>query len=237
MIPNTIYTVDVAKIALNKWIEDHRLVPGSKLPSERALCEELNVKRMTLRQALLSLESDSIIFRKDRRGWFMTPARFAYNPKSSSSFRIAAEEQGRIPSWGYLSKESLAEYDDGFADILFGGEKHPVYKITGWGALDEHRVFYHETYIHPDYAPNFIDHIGNDSLQTLWQTRFAQTVSTKHLTFSPVRIGADICRHLGCAPGSPAILVEKHRANADGVVVHIDIEYWRFESVDFVIHL
>jgi len=34
MIPNTIYTVDVAKIALNKWIEDHRLVPGSKLPSD-----------------------------------------------------------------------------------------------------------------------------------------------------------------------------------------------------------
>jgi hypothetical protein len=31
--------------------------------------------------------------------------------------------------------------------------------------------------------------------------------------------------------------VEKHRANADGIVVHIDIEYWRFESVDFVIHL
>ncbi|MNQ84560.1 putative transcriptional regulator of 2-aminoethylphosphonate degradation [compost metagenome] len=234
---NTIYTVEVAKVALDKWIADHRLAAGSKLPSERALCEALNVKRMTLRQALLSLESDSVIFRKDRRGWFMTPARFVYNPKSSSSFRIAAEEQGRVPSWGYLSKESLAEYDDRFADILFGGEKHPVYKITGWGALDEHRVFYHETYIHPDYAPGFIDHIGNDSLQTLWRTRFSQEVSTQRLTFSPVRIGADICRHLGCAPGSPAILVEKHRANGDGVVVHIDIEYWRFESVDFVIHL
>ncbi|MFM5840383.1 GntR family transcriptional regulator [Aeromonas rivipollensis] len=237
MIPNTIYTVDVAKIALNKWIENHRLVPGSKLPSERALCEELNVKRMTLRQALLSLESDSIIFRKDRRGWFMTPARFIYNPKSSSSFLVSAEEQGRVPNWGYLIKESLSDYDKRFASIFFGGKINPIYRITGWGALDDHKVFYHETYIHPDYAPNFIDHIGNDSLQTLWQTRFAQTVSTKHLTFSPVRIGADICRHLGCAPGSPAILVEKHRANADGVVVHIDIEYWRFESVDFVIHL
>ncbi|MNO97955.1 putative transcriptional regulator of 2-aminoethylphosphonate degradation [compost metagenome] len=237
MMSDTIYTVDVAKIALNKWIVDHRLEPGSKLPSERALCDALNVKRMTLRQALLSLESDSIIFRKDRRGWFMTPARFIYNPKSSSSFLVSAEEQGRLPSWGYLSKESLYDYDERFARIFFGGKNNPIYKITGWGALDDHKVFYHETYINPDYAPNFIDHIGNDSLQTLWQTRFAQTVSTKHLTFSPVRVGTDICRHLGCAPGSPAILVEKHRANADGIVVHIDIEYWRFESVDFVIHL
>lgn len=232
-----IYTVDAAKAALNKWIEINHFPPGLKLPSERELCDVLNVKRMTLRQALLNLESESIIFRKDRRGWFMTPARFIYNPKSSSSFRVAAEAQGRLPTWGYLAKAQLVEYDARISEILFDSKHEPVYQITGWGALDEHKVFYHETYIHPGYAPEFIDYIGSDSLQSLWQSRFLQIIKTQHLTFRPIRMAGEICKQLGCAQGSPAILVEKHRANADGVVVHIDIEYWRFESVDFVINL
>ncbi|WP_033137110.1 GntR family transcriptional regulator [Aeromonas finlandensis] len=232
-----IHTVEAAKVALDKWIAENRLPPGCKLPSERELCDVLKVKRMTLRQALLSLESDSCIFRKDRRGWFMTPARFIYNPNSSSSFRISAEEQGRVPSWGYLAKTQIYEYDERLADIFFNGESEAVYQITGWGALDDHKVFYHETYINPEYAPDFIEYIGNESLQSLWLTRFAQNVKTKHLTFRPIRMNGDVCKHLGCAPGSPAILVEKHRANANDVVVHIDIEYWRFETVDFVINL
>ncbi|MFP1496988.1 GntR family transcriptional regulator [Escherichia coli] len=38
-------------------------------PSERELGELLGIKRMTLRQALLNLEAESKIFRKDRKGW------------------------------------------------------------------------------------------------------------------------------------------------------------------------
>ncbi len=41
---------------------------GGKLPSERELGELLGIKRMTLRQALLNLEAESKIFRKDRKG-------------------------------------------------------------------------------------------------------------------------------------------------------------------------
>ena len=32
-----------------------------------------------------------------------------------------------------------------------------LYRITGWGALEGHKVFYHETYINPEVAPGFIE--------------------------------------------------------------------------------
>lgn len=233
----TIYTVGVANEALSQWIEKSNFSPGEKLPSERDLCHQLNVKRMTLRQALLNLESESRIFRKDRRGWFITPARFIYSPNSSSSFSISAEAQNREPTWGYLTKEQIQDYEEGIMNVFFQGEKKPVYMITGWGALEGHKVFYHETYINPEYAPDYISHMENESLQSLWKHRFSQDIKTKELTFRPVRISGAACKQLGCAAGSPAILVRKHRSNENGVVVHIDIEYWRFESVDFMINL
>ena len=100
-------TVELAKARLNDWLSQGAIAPGDKLPSERELGELLNIKRMTLRQALLFLESESRIFRKDRRGWFAALPRFNYNPNSSTSFKQAAIEQGRCPSWDYMTKECV----------------------------------------------------------------------------------------------------------------------------------
>lgn len=71
---------------------------------QKELGELLGIKRMTLRQALLNLEAESKIFRKDRKGWFVTQPRFNYSPELSASFQRAAIEQGREPSWGLPRK-------------------------------------------------------------------------------------------------------------------------------------
>ncbi len=87
-------TVENAKEKLDRWLKDGITTPGGKLPSERELGELLGIKRMTLRQALLNLEAESKIFRKDRKGWFVTQPRFNYSPELSASFQRAAIEQG-----------------------------------------------------------------------------------------------------------------------------------------------
>ncbi len=65
---------------------------------------------MTLRQALLNLEAESKIFRKDRKGWFVTQPRFNYSPELSASFQRAAIEQGREPSRGLPRKAVPATF-------------------------------------------------------------------------------------------------------------------------------
>lgn len=59
---------------------------------------------MTLRQALLNLEAESKIFRKDRKGWFVTQPRFNYSPELSASFQRAAIEQGESLPGVYREK-------------------------------------------------------------------------------------------------------------------------------------
>ncbi len=103
-------TVENAKEKLDRWLKDGITTPGGKLPSERELGELLGIKRMTLRQALLNLEAESKIFRKDRKGWFVTQPRFNYSPELSASFQRAAIEQGREPSWGNDSNLLIVFY-------------------------------------------------------------------------------------------------------------------------------
>ena len=107
-------TVENAKEKLDRWLKDGITTPGGKLPSERELGELLGIKRMTLRQALLNLEAESKIFRKDRKGWFVTQPRFNYSPELSASFQRAAIEPvsyTHLPSTPALPRvQPLCEY-------------------------------------------------------------------------------------------------------------------------------
>lgn len=126
-------TVENAKEKLDRWLKDGITTPGGKLPSERELGELLGIKRMTLRQALLNLEAESKIFRKDRKGWFVTQPRFNYSPELSASFQRAAIEQGREPSWGFTEKNRTSDIPETLAPLIAVTPSTELYRITGWG--------------------------------------------------------------------------------------------------------
>lgn len=56
---------------LRRYIEDHELGAGSKLPPERQLTEELGLSRATIRKALDVLERDGLIWRHVGKGTFI----------------------------------------------------------------------------------------------------------------------------------------------------------------------
>ena len=66
-----------------------------KLPSERQLSELFSTTRITLREALGQLEDQGLIYREERRGWFVSPQRLLYNPLVRSHFHAMVADQGR----------------------------------------------------------------------------------------------------------------------------------------------
>ncbi len=228
---------DLAREKLDAMLTAGVIAPGDKLPAERPLTEQLGVNRMSLRQALLSLENDGKIFRKNRSGWFAALPVFNYNPKSPASFNQAAKAQGRIPSWEYTDKLTVT---DAPAEITgkFGlAAGDAVYLITGWGALDGHKVFWHQTYINPAAGPDFTAKLDNHSFAAIWEEKYNITTTTAGLAFKPARMPETASKAIGCTANSPGIRVEKYRSDAEHNIVQIDIEYWRFESVYFFVEL
>ena len=89
--------------ALHEQIGHGLLPPGSKLPAERKLSELFGTTRITVREALLQLEAQGLIYREERRGWFISPPRLAYNLMQRSHFHAMVSAQGRVPSTQVIS--------------------------------------------------------------------------------------------------------------------------------------
>ena len=79
---------------LKNMIEQENLKEGDKLPSERELCEKLNVQRLTLRSGLRILMQEGIIISKQRSGYYVNKPRIVKNVFHLESTSEAIFEQG-----------------------------------------------------------------------------------------------------------------------------------------------
>jgi DNA-binding GntR family transcriptional regulator len=80
-------------LALQEQIEHGLLSAGCQLPAERKLSEVFATTRITLREALLQLEAKGLIYREERRGWFISPPRLLYDLVQRSHFHAMVHAQ------------------------------------------------------------------------------------------------------------------------------------------------
>jgi DNA-binding GntR family transcriptional regulator len=105
--------IDEIAAEVRRRIRQGIYVAGQRLPSEREIAEELNVSRVTVRTALLRLQSENVIDVVPRGGAFVrsenTKAVIASGPelKQSGSFIRAMEAQGRQTLVRFIEPSSI----------------------------------------------------------------------------------------------------------------------------------
>ncbi|GGO84241.1 GntR family transcriptional regulator [Marinobacterium nitratireducens] len=211
-------------------MQEPRWKAGEKLPPERELCESLGVKRMSLRQALLSLENEGAIFRIDRKGWFVAQSRFIYDPLGYVSFQKASQGQGEA-SWEDLEQHRIACDPEQAAD--FGIEPGaPLFRVFGWGAFNGHRIFVHDVLINCALAPDYPEKLAGGSFTDVWEQEFHIRPQLADLLIRPVRLEGRPQQLLGCTSGAPGLYIKRTKTDHSGRVIQIDREYWRFEALE-----
>lgn len=78
---------------------------GSRLPSERALSEQYQVSRMTLRQAISLLVEEGILERRAGSGTYVASHRVQEKMRGTTSFTEIIKSQGKEPSSKVISYE------------------------------------------------------------------------------------------------------------------------------------
>lgn len=206
-------------------IERGSIPIGTKLPSERRLGEVLPVARGTLRQALAQLETEGLIYRLDRRGWFVSPPRVRYDPTSSLGFNDYVTAQGLDAKTTTLAKSEVIATAE-VAEILGIGTGDPVYCVRRCRLVGERPVLHETIFVNPKLAPGLLDKDLDTSLATILAKTYGQPVKSAELEMYPSVLSGDVAGHLQVAPGTPGLFLRRISHGAAGQIVEYDEEYW-----------
>lgn len=223
-------SASLARDAIRGALRADRWRPGEQLPAERPLADMLGVNRMSLRQALLALENEGAVFRVDRKGWFVSQTRFAYDLMNHVSFQRSAAGQGAA-TWTDLDQETIPA-DENNAGLFGLNPGDPLLRIRGWGAFNGHRVFMHDIMINLAVAPDFAARLAGRSFTTVWIEQYGIDPRLADVRIRPVRLEGLAQQILGCTSGAPGLYIRRIKTDDRGRVIQIDREFWRFESLE-----
>ena len=144
------------------------LKANEKLPSERTLGELLELSRPVVRDVLSHLEADGLIYRSDRRGWFVSAPRLAYDPSKSIGFQEYAKAQGRTPFTKAVSIERLPA-DQHVADNLNISVGDEVFLVKRMRGVDGRNILVEWLYANASLFPDLDQKDLNGSYTRLIQ--------------------------------------------------------------------
>ena len=202
-----------ARIASGEWQE------GDRLPPERQLCQEFDVSRSTLRQALDELEERGLISRHQGRGTFVTRPRLQLPIVGVFSIRDAMEAYGMRMTTRVLNVEVI-EASRQLASDLACLPGDDVVFIERLRIGDGEPMVLDTAHLRAELFPGLesVD-LEHRSLYEVLETEYGRTVAEARETLEPVILTPRECELLGVPAHTTALLTRRVTTDSTGVVV------------------
>ncbi|OYD23617.1 UTRA domain-containing protein [Oceanimonas baumannii] len=217
--------------SIEAQIRSGALLANSKLPSERQLSDAFATTRVTLREALSRLEGKGLIYRANRRGWYITPSRINYNPTQRLPFNEVVSGQGRRPDTHILAQQ-LAPAEPAVHKALGLAPLTPLHRVRRLRSIDGHAVLLEENHLDPARFPGLERHDLSRSLTRLFEQEYGVRIATMELNMYPLALDEERAQALGVATGAAALFISRLSRDEAGRVIELDWEYWRHDALN-----
>jgi len=192
--------------ALTAYLASGRWTPGSLLPSERALAEELGVSRTTLRHALNELAVAGFLEPAPQRGWFVARAYISEGPNVLVSFSESAAARGLTPGSRIVSAE-VQPCSFEMADVLGVPPASEVVVVERIRTLDGLPVALQSLSLNHRLVPNLHRTLHDDmSLYGLLADQYGLIPLRCDYTLQADSASAQVAALLDIAPEAPVLV-------------------------------
>lgn len=212
-------------------IESGELPSNSKLGSERLLSEQFATTRVAVREALLVLETEGLIYRLDRRGWYVRTPRIVYQPQSTKSFNQYVQEQGYSPTTQVISAErTLATaWDAKHLDI---SEGEAIYSVWRRRCIEGRPVVVEHLRIRVDRFPNLLQQQLDQSITQLMLTHYQVQIQRADIHLYPTALAERQAKILHVNAGALGLYICRINRDQHGNATDVDQEYWLHDVLD-----
>jgi GntR family transcriptional regulator len=207
-----------------RWLTDligrGDLVPGDRLPREDRFAAMLGVSRMTLRQALATLEGKGTLERKTGRlgGTFVREPRIECDLTGMAGF-TEQMRRAHVRAGARVVSASTVPAKATVAGALSIQRGAPVHEIVRVRTARREPLAIERSYFPVETFPDLLDLGLSGSLYGLMARRYGQRPTAAAESLEPVIAREDEARLLKVEVGSPLMLITRTAFTAAGLAV------------------
>lgn len=213
---------------LTGMIDSGTIVPGDKLPREATLAASLGVSRMTLRQALASLERRGTISRKPGRlgGTFVAEPKIECDLTGLAGF-TEQMRRARVRAGARVVSATTRPAGRAAAQALSLDREDLVHHVVRVRSANREPLAIEHACFPAGLFPDLLEQRLSGSLYTLLRKRYDHAPHTANEVLEPVTASAEQARLLRVEEGSPLMLIERTAFTAAGVAVEFARDVFR----------
>jgi len=221
---------------LAERIRTGMLRPGDRIPPERELAEQMQVSRMTVRQALGRLADRGLLVRERGRGTFVSEPKLIQSLSRLNGFYDQMISQGILPSSRLLSgQEVLASA--AVAQVLDLRIGEPLYKVVRLRLGGGVPLALETSFFPARLVPGLLDYdLERHSIYRLMERYDARPVRATQ-SLEPVPARDQEADALEVPAGSPLMLVERIAWDTQDRPVEYAKDIYRGDRSRFVAEL
>jgi len=198
---------------LKKKIENGEWPLHTLIPSETELCKKYGVSRGTVRQAILELTRDGLVYRKPGQGTFVAKLGVIQPVSRFYSFSRDMEEKGLEPSLRVIQKKIIYP-NEIVKKAMELNEGERVYKIVRVRLASGEPAFLDTSYLLEELFPELEkEDLVTIPLYELIMRKYRVKICRVRETFEPILMNKVDARKLNVSVGSLALLVERTAYN------------------------
>src|SRR5699024_8665534 len=196
-----------------KEINAEKYAEHEKLPSERELCDQFSVSRITVRQTLQELEREGYIYKVHGKGTFVASKTYNQNLVKMYSFTEEMKKLNKTPTTQVLSFDLIAA-DDHLAKKMELEAYDEVFQIVRLRKEDgEQRAMY-----------------------SIFLEDYQLGVTKAFERFSPTSVRATEANYLKAPVDQPAMLIRRF-AYHEGQLIEYTVSVARGDKFDYAVEL
>jgi len=227
----------IARDKIEEIIQNNRLVPGDRLPTETKLAQMLGVSRITVREALRLLEEDGIIIRRRGRGTFVRHLGLIIrNPLEVNTSVTEVIESKGLKADTVWFKLDRTKADKMIAEKLKIGVASPVIILERVRTANGKPAVYTLDVL----SENIVGKMQvlkefDGSLSKFLEEKYNQKIEYSVGRITPILPRSYILRKLKIRKLSPLLLVEEVDYNLEDKPIIYGREYWDPNILEFTI--
>lgn len=214
--------------------------PDLKIPTERALSEEFQISRSSVKRAISILANEGVVFQKQGSGTFINPLYLKndsivhYHESQNLGITDSFALDGKQPGSKLISFEVIRPSSELIRD-LFLDENEFVYEIKRLRTFDQQAFLIEVGYIPIKLMPNLSPENASGSIFSYLEESQNQRVSKSYLTISADKSNAEDQKLLNLDPTEPVSVMDGVFFLADGTPfeyskMRIHYKYFKYNT-------